>query len=531
MQKSKINIEMLREQHRAGQLDEAKQGYLNILRKNPRNIDALHSLGILCAQQENFSDAIDYLKKAIEYQPNDPTLQLHLANVFKVQGLFSQAAQVLQKTIQSHPNYVPAFNNLGTIYYAQANLSEAIHFFRIAIEKQADYVDAHYNLGLALAKQNKLAEAVEVYTKLLQTAPEHFAARFHLACTLMLQENSAEALKHFLLIEQSHPYHLETQTNLATCYLKKGSLNEAKSHYLKALELAPKDTQILFNLGVINMQQGYIDSAIQSYQQAVAINPNDFSAHNNLGVAFLARPHVGFALHHFQEALRIQPKNEAIQYTVNMLSQHHHLLAAPPGYVQSLFDAYADHYEPHLLTTLDYQVPQLLHKAVAQVNKIQNLDILDLGCGTGLCGIPFKPLAKTLIGVDLSAKMLVVAAQKKIYDELIAGELTAFLTTKKTTYDLIIAGDVLVYIGDLKSIFNYASVSLRNKGLFAFNTEICEDTDYRMNQSGRFSHRKEYIDQLAEKNHFTIAYYQNVITRMQNNEPVHGHLYVLKKIL
>ena len=215
-----------------------------------------------------------------------------------------------------------------------------------------------------------------------------------------------------------------------------------------------------------------------------------------------------------------------------MLAQDQRLLASPAEYIKNLFDTYADHYDIHLQQGLDYQIPEHLLRAVKSILKKPptTFDILDLGCGTGLCGIPFKPLATTLTGVDLSPKMLEVAAEKKIYDELITSDLTAYLTTKKSAYDLILAGDVFVYIGELNAIFSTARLALKENGLLSFNTEITEKDNYTMNQSGRFAHQQKYLDALATQHGFKIAYYQNVITRQQNNTPVHGHLYVLQKL-
>ena len=529
MAKKYPNFAYVRELHKAGLLDDAENGYLALLRINPRDPEILHSLGIVYTQKKNFNEAINYLEKAIRIAPKDPAIPLHLANVLKLQGLFSQAIQLLETTIKTHPDYPPAFNNLGTVYYALGKLDEAIQAYHNAIKKYPAYVDAHYNLGLALAKKNRPNEAREVYQHLLSISSDHQAARFHLACIYMQENNIADAMKEFLTIEIAQPYHFETQTNLATCFLKLGQINEAKKHYAKALELK-EDTQILFNLGVINTQQGDIDKAIQFYQQAVLINPDFFAAHNNLAVAFLTKQHMGYALKHFEEAYRIQPNNKALSYTIQMLSQNQPLLSAPPEYVQSLFDAYADHYESHLINALEYKIPELFQNILSGLtSKSQPIDILDLGAGTGLCGISMKPVAKKLFGVDLSPKMLAVAAEKQIYDELITQDITSYLADKHEQFDLIMAGDVFVYMGQLDTILHLIYNALRDHGLIIFNTEIGTESDFKMNQSGRFSHHKSYIDSLAKKYHFHIRNYQTCLTRMQNNEAVFGHLYVLQK--
>ncbi|MBV8803333.1 MAG: tetratricopeptide repeat protein [Gammaproteobacteria bacterium] len=527
MPKIAENINHIRELHRTGHLEQAKQGYLRLLRKNPKHIEALHSVGVISAQQKNFSQAVTYLQQAIHFQPAEPTIQLHLANVLKIQGAYSEAAKLLEKTVESHPNYVPAFNNLGTIYYAKGDITKAIELYKKAISKEPNYADAYYNLGLALTKNNQPAEAIGMLQRLLEHVPDHFAARFHLGCAYMQQELFDKAIETFSMIETSHPHHFETQTNLATCYLKQCSWNNAKIHYAKALELNPEDTQTLFNLGYLHMQQNNLDMAIQYYQRTVNINPNLFAAQNNLAVAFLSKPHIALALQHFREALRIQPDNKSIPYTIQALEQNQPLISAPPDYVQSLFDSYADHYESHLLNALDYRIPMLFKKTLLPfISSTASLDILDLGCGTGLCGALFKPYAKSLTGVDLSPNMLAVAAEKKLFDKLITQELTEFLMQKHQQFDLILAGDVVVYLGDLTNLFNLVKQALRTRGIFIFNAEICQESSFKMNQSGRFSHSKDYIDSQITKNNFTIHSYQNIITRQQNNQPVYGHLYV-----
>lgn len=50
-----------------------------------------------------------------------------------------------------------------------------------------------------------------------------------------------------------------------------------------------------------------------------------------------------------------------------------------------------------------------------------SLDVLDLGCGTGLIGSWFKDYARKLVGVDVSPTMLDMATKKGCYHELRKG--------------------------------------------------------------------------------------------------------------
>lgn len=523
-------LDELNELHRSGQLDIAKEGYLEYLERHPQDAQAHHALGMICIEEKKLAEGADYFSNAIKFQPNNPTLQLHLANVLKTQGQYSLATDILNQLLIQHPDFAPGYNNLGIMHYAQGHYTEAIKCYKLALEKNHDYVDAYYNLGLAYTKNNDLDDAAISYKNLLALAPEHFAARFQLACILMQLEKWVDGLSYFLAIEAEHPHHLETQINLATCYLKQGDLDNAKLHYLMASELNPLDTQMLFNLGHISMQQGYIDDAIRHYLCLLDVSPDDFSAHNNLGAIYIIKNDIESALHFYQAALRIQPHNTAIEHIVKILKKDKNLSISPSEYVKSLFNYYADHYDAHLLNVLNYQVPQILYNALAKEHLLkEQLDILDLGCGTGLCGVAFKTHAARLIGVDLSDKMLEIAAEKHVYDELVNEDFIAYLSRQQQTYDLITAGDVLVYIGDLIAVFKYASQALRPQGLLIFNTEISEELDYTIQKSGRFAHAKGYIERLAREAGLGIVYYEVCVTRSQENMPVFGHVVVVRK--
>lgn len=441
--------------------------------------------------------------------------------------------QSLLKVIANEPNNGTAYNRLGILYYKQTDWQEAIHYYHLALKAQPQHLNTYYNLGLAYTKNEQIEKAISAYQTILDHDTHNTAACFQLGCLFLHLGQLTQAIHYFLRVEQQETNHFETQSNLGTCYLKQGELELAKLHYQKAYALQTNDLQILFNLGVISMQLGAIDEAIRYYQLALRTHPTDFSTHNNCGVAFLARQNIPLALLHFKEALHLQPHNTALAYTVHSLNQGPKLASAPPEYIKNLFDSYAYHYDEHLQTHLAYQIPNLLLKAVSQthMHEIPLSDILDLGCGTGLCGALFKPYAKTLIGVDLSKNMLQIAADKHIYDELITQDLLSALQDSQTVYDLILAGDVLVYTGDLDPIFSAVRQHLRPQGLFVFNTEIAQIEAFEMQPTGRFSHHASYLTQLAEKHGLDCVSYEKILGRMQNNNPVHGHLYVLQATL
>lgn len=523
------SFEEIKQLHQAGHLTEAKRGYQHLLAKNSQDITVLHWLGILYAEEGDITQAVATLQKAYQLNPHDTTIALHYANVLKAQHAYPEAIAVLQTLLAVTPKFPAIYNNLGTVYFAQGEYVAAIEAYQKAIELQTNYIDAYYNLGLAFNKLKKSTEAMRAFEAVLALSEDHPGARFQLGILLMQQQQYEKALQLFKQVLAVYPYHVESQLNLATCYIKLGKLLEAKENYLKTLELNPSDTQTLFNLGVLAMQTGRLEEAIYYYLQTAKLESNNFDAHNNLGYAYLLLRDRKNALLHFNEALRLQPNNVAIQHTVHILAQDKPLTESPKEYIQSLFDSYADHYDAHLVQLLHYQVPQVFYRIMQDKISDKKLSILDLGCGTGLCGETFKSMASSLTGVDISENMLAIAKEKNIYDHLVQSDLMDFLKNQNKTYDLIMAGDVLVYFGDLASLFSAIYQALQKDGFFIFNVEMNTEKNYRMAASGRFEHSKEYIAALAQQYHFTITRDEAAELRTQDQLPVDARVYVLKK--
>jgi predicted TPR repeat methyltransferase len=130
----------------------------------------------------------------------------------------------------------------------------------------------------------------------------------------------------------------------------------------------------------------------------------------------------------------------------------------------------------------------------------KNLDVLDAGCGTGLCGSYLAPYARRLTGVDLSAGMLAQAREKKVYDELVKGELTEYLRSHVGSFDVIVSADTLVYFGALEEVAAAASDALRAGGLLSFTVEELvdgvPDAEFFLATHGRYSHTKSYVERV-----------------------------------
>ena len=524
----KQHLDEIKKLHQAGALSEAREAYLTWLQIYPRDAEALHLLGLLSLEQDEYSQACHYLQTALVEKPLDPTITLHLTHALKAQGQYASAIELLVDVLQAHPLFVAGYNNLGVIYFCQSNWVEAERAFQAAIDLQADYLDAYYNLGLTLLKQSQRESAINTFNAILELNATHPGALFQLGKIAMEREQYVQATEFYLRLLGAYPFHLESQINLATCYLKLGRSADAMMYYLRALELAPNDLQVLFNVAVIATEQGRWQDAVSYYERALSINPDLFDAHYNLGILYWQLKQKQKALIHFHEALRVTPGQQAAQYAIHVLTGGRSIAGSPPTYIKSLFDSYAGHYDHHLSQILQYQIPRIFLEAL-DIKPSTSWDILDLGCGTGLCGHLFKPYARHLVGVDLSENMLERAREKQIYDDLVCSDISVYLAQHAARYDCILAGDVFVYMGDLGQVLRLCYERLQLGGQLIFNLEIGVKGDYVLTETGRFAHSRHYVERLITQCGYSLKSMQVVPLRLQNHTPVEGYLYILQR--
>lgn len=98
--------------------------------------------------------------------------------------------------------------------------------------------------------------------------------------------------------------------------------------------------------------------------------------------------------------------------------------------------------------------------------------VLDAGCGTGKCSIPFAKLGFKVIGVDISEKAIEVACQKaeeaKLSIIFRVADLEA-LPFEDNTFDIVFCGGVLHHFPSLNKVEKELHRVLKEKGkLFAY---------------------------------------------------------------
>lgn len=419
---------------------------------------------------------------------------------------------------------------LAVVLHQSGRTAEAMTALTHAIALDPRSVSYRISLGLLHAEQGQAGAAATCFEQALALDPQHAAACLHLGDSLMDAHQYDRALavyRQALTLRVPFP---EAHNNLAGALLHLGDALGAIAECRRALAARPDYVVALNTLGSALGKVGLVDEAIAALRQAITLRPNYANAHHNLGNILDQAHRVDEARQAYRTALTINPRLEEAWYNLAALGAMPPPPRTPHPYLLRLFDSYATSFDEHLVETLEYQVPEKLVAAVLAVRPdAENLDIIDLGCGTGLVGMHCRPHAGRLVGIDVSARMIQCAQRRQIYDELIQSDLVDYLRTRHDTCDLVLAADVFIYSGDLSAVFQAVARLLRPGGLFAFSLEITTQADFVLQANRRYAQSSAYIQRLAHETGLHDVAIIPVKLRRHGEDHAEGVIMVLRK--
>jgi len=418
-------------------------------------------------------------------------------------------------------------------------------------------------LAVSTHREGRFEEAASIYKQILDVDPDNVDA-LHFLGVAVHQVGRAKAALGFLdrALELA-PDHPDALSNRGNVHRSMSNLDQAEADYRHALELRPDDPNIMGNLGTVLRGRGDLEGAITMYRAVIAKKPDHASTWQNLASALDALERRTEAVAAYREAARLAPGSadffrdmgvalyldghleEAAEMYRRCLAlapddpRALHLLAAATGqgapgrasdgFVRAEFDHFAPRFDTKL-AALEYRGPTLVAQAVEEIaaELPPRPAVLDAGCGTGLCAPLLRPRAGRLVGVDLSPGMIEEARKRGGYDELVIGELTAYLREHAKAYDLVVSADTQVYFGDLGQVVPAMAGTLKPGGFLIFTLERSEPGEaqagYHLHPHGRYSHTHEYVSGLLLAAGFIDAAIAEVSSRKESEVPVPGWL-------
>ena len=416
-----------------------------------------------------YEEALVEYKNALLLAPEYLPVLMNLGNLYRELGLYSESINELEKAYNINPEYYKASYNLGTTYYHMNEYSKAIESYANALKLEPNHVNSHYNMAVIYQETGQLMQALHSYRTVLTIDPLHIESRLNY-CNILLALDDENCEKCYEQVLSIDPNYVKGIINLASYYQQRSPNGQVNA---RALEL---------------------------YQRAYELDHTDIMA---------------------KTALQTLSQQQQQQQELDN------------RYITELFDSYSYIFETSLVANLNYKSHIHVVEAIEKymVKRDDTIHMADLGAGTGLI-CPFlmeKMNNLSIVGVDLSSKMLQQAKGKNCYNELVVSDIDSYLTKQEATmFDIIAATDVFVYFGDLENTLLNMRIRLKSAGLIVFTVEEYTGSDalYILQTTGRFAHQKAYIEDVITRVKLRAIALDQVVLRMDRGEPINGLLAV-----
>ncbi len=293
-------------------------------------------------------------------------------------GQFDVARAHYRRLLTLVPRHADALHLLGVLEAHQGQHAQAAALIGRAIAVHPNEAMFHNNLGNVSVERGGLCRCRGALPAGAGAGTDRPDAMSNLGALLSQSGRRDEALKLLGRVVELAPGLTQARHNLANHYFREGRLKEAMEVCVEAQIVAPRSPELRHVLGKVYASLGQNDKAAELYRLWLEDDPDNAEAKFHLTAC----------------------TGEDVPDR------------APDGYVADTFDNFAASFDAKL-SQLAYRAPEFVAEAVARHagEPAHRHDVLDAGCGTGLCGPLLKPWARRLVGVDCRRACLTVRSR------------------------------------------------------------------------------------------------------------------------
>ena len=498
-----------------------------------------HQASMLFGEKE-YAKALELYMLMLRSYPKNEKYAISCGNCYDALGDKNAAVKYYHDALKINKNSEAAMLNLSTIYYELKDYDRSYEFAHKVLAHNQHNVAAWQNLANIAFCNGQYEEALEYYQQMYNNNNNSYIAMINIANTYYCLGRYVLALDFAKKSLIKHPSSVTAHILAGNSLSAMGKYEKAIDMYMHAFELDSTNIELFNSLSETYHQNNDWENCMLfawRYIKNLPEAPN--SAHLNFGYLLyecFSEKSAELAKKYATKWIKYFPQNAIAQHLGNALTNGKALQQSDSEFIKETFDSFAPEFET-TLSDLEYQAPNLIYNALLKNLKTsffsKKYHILDLGCGTGLCGEKIKKFATGhgLIGVDLSEEMLKIAQKKHIYYRLVCDDICHYLENSEYFYDVMVAADVWTYFGDLTKAFVRVWRSLTPHGLFVFtfSENQFNNEDYFMAPSGRFVHTYSYVERVLKSAGFKIISAERNILRNEAEIPVYGYVIVARK--
>ncbi len=222
------------------------------------------------------------------------------------QGKAVEAVDYLQRAVDAEPDYAKGHEQLGEALIAAGRAEEGIESLRRALDLNPAFDAAQFKLGQVLLRLGREEEAQEVLEAFIQQEPH----RQRLAEAAELQRwgkyKEAEALYREILREDTQ--NVTAMRLLALLAAKLEHHRDAVVLLKQVMALAPDYHAARLDLGHAQIEMNDLEDAIATLEELIRLEPGNYGAHVGLANALARSSKTEAAVGAYEKAIELRPE-------------------------------------------------------------------------------------------------------------------------------------------------------------------------------------------------------------------------------
>ena len=319
--------------------DEAKEVLAQLLSQAPDNSEAHFQLGkvlideiggvfsradtnqIVSEHQDQISDAIAHLEKAIDLDQNNGQYYYYLGRAYSFNQAHQPAVEAFEHAadIKSTSEY---FYWLAITRKELGLYAEAVQVIDQAIELDSAASEAQRLKVELLFLLERFAEAEQICRQLLEGESQNHRMRLFLGRIYYESGNFQDAIRELnsVVNQGSGEVLQDALFCLGRCYSKLRQFDEAR-RYLERCGASGETAAILYAIGCVYANQGEFEIAMEKFNAALTLEPDNPDVLVQQGHIFCNMQKYEQAQKAYSQALKLNPEHAAALYGLGKLEQ------------------------------------------------------------------------------------------------------------------------------------------------------------------------------------------------------------------
>ena len=303
-----------------GKPDLAEKCFREVLRLDPRNLNARFDLVKLEASQRNFQQSLEIARPIMSELVKSDESILVLATAYGALGRKEELKGLIASWQRLSAPSDEASLDFGDLLLASGMAAEA----KAVFEAQETRIAAHPSAALALRLGNSYLslgdlERAEKNSELaLSLAPDCTACYESLAQIAERQQNSEKALSYLVAAKQREPENPEVLFEFGKVCLERNLLDDAVPALEKAVALKPDQDSYVYVLGSANVARENLPKAASLFVQLQQKHPHDAILNYAVGAVYYLQSKYSEAESSLKQSLAAQPDQVAASYYLGL---------------------------------------------------------------------------------------------------------------------------------------------------------------------------------------------------------------------